>query len=645
MAEMNALRGKRFISLVRCSTKEQVDTSVGDQIALLEDFAKRNEMTKVDEVRVEGVSASVPARRKELRPLLERADHGDYDVLLVHDLSRFTRSKVRHAYKLECEFEQRGVTVISATDNIPDGPAGEIYKTFKYQANEEYVRRLVHDSARTTDQLIRKGILPHCQKPPYGVDRLYISRDGKPRYRIRNLTNGHQQRLEPDRDVVLEEYPVNDGNCRRHHVKQGDDKVILVKGAPEQVEIVRHIFRRYYVDGWGCTRIALELTARGVPKQHGGAKWGEISVYSIILNPTYTGVGIANRRSKAVYFRRAESKPTPTNLDPKVLMERENPPTIERPRDQWVLVPHPQLADFLERDICEEARAHQFEVLQRKSLKIRAHAERDKHVDSSFFLKGLLRSLQGDEPMSGKVSTPRKKTYRYYLLWKGEHAEHHGEGMNTHIPAEPVEQAVLNVIREVLSDLKGLRNKVVEMVRDRIAQAAGHRLNTADLKSELQVIDEKLAFIVEEVGGGGGDALRLKARQLQARRAEVERHLREGALALPPSDEDAEKTADAVVAQIRTLSEGMAQGCLTSIRKLVKLLFSKLAVDLKTRTVHMDLRLPSWVALDSVGLDHALACETTPEANAENDRILARFECLYKMKYENRCFNCHRKAA
>lgn len=642
----DSLRGKRYISLVRCSTTEQIDNSLNDQLLLLNAFAEKHGMVRVDEIRVGGVSGSLPARRKELAPLLDRAERGEYEVILVHDLSRLTRSGVKLAYKLECEFEQRGVKVVSATEDIPDGPAGEMYRTFKYQASQAYVRNLAHDSTRTTSQMILNGRLPHCQKPPFGVDRLYIGLDGKPKYRIRNLTTGYQQRLEANIEHVIEEYPPNHGG-RRHHMKQHDDRVELVPGDPKQAEIVRHIFKRYFINGFGCRRIASELTTMGVATQNGHSYWCEATINSIITNPTYCGIGIANRRSKAVYYMRSDTAPKPASVDLQTLMKRESPPTVNRPRDEWVLVRHPHLEDYLESGIREMAKAHQFEVLERKSLKIRAPQQRDKHVESKFILKGILRSVQNNEPMSGQISRPRKKTYRYYVVGKNDHLKYSRQGLNGHIPAEPIEAAVLSVVRDVLSDLPELRQRIVQLALRRITQEAEGRADLDAMQKELSSIDNKLVFLVDEIGISNAEALRAKVQQLKSRRSEIVRTI-QTASATPVrrnDNEDAEAVADAVMTQIRTLRTGLAHGCNESIRKLIRLLFAKLAVDLKTKKVCMELRVPSWVAHAGVRLNHELAFETTPEANTEKVPVLAVYECDYKLKYENRCFKCSRRAA
>src|SRR5439155_26381569 len=87
---VNKLMGRRYIRFVRCSTKGQADTSIDDQLALLDKFARERGMVHVDDVLLDGVSGSLP--RQHFERLIDRKPRGDdFDVLLGPDTSRATR--------------------------------------------------------------------------------------------------------------------------------------------------------------------------------------------------------------------------------------------------------------------------------------------------------------------------------------------------------------------------------------------------------------------------------------------------------------------------------------------------------------------------------------------------------------------------
>jgi len=50
------IRGLRYINWVRCSTKRQADTSLTDQLRMLNEFAGDLEMTHIDNVVLDGIS-------------------------------------------------------------------------------------------------------------------------------------------------------------------------------------------------------------------------------------------------------------------------------------------------------------------------------------------------------------------------------------------------------------------------------------------------------------------------------------------------------------------------------------------------------------------------------------------------------------
>src|SRR5206468_4192265 len=82
------LRRQRYINLVRCSSAKQTETSVPDQLKLLNAFADQHEMVHVDDVVLDGVTGSIPGARSDVTDLIQRKQQrDDFDVLLVQDPS------------------------------------------------------------------------------------------------------------------------------------------------------------------------------------------------------------------------------------------------------------------------------------------------------------------------------------------------------------------------------------------------------------------------------------------------------------------------------------------------------------------------------------------------------------------------------
>ncbi len=72
--EKRALQGKRYISLLRCSTHGQADTSIVDQRRVLEALARDRGLVHVDDVVLGGVSGSLPGARDDIPQLIWRKE-------------------------------------------------------------------------------------------------------------------------------------------------------------------------------------------------------------------------------------------------------------------------------------------------------------------------------------------------------------------------------------------------------------------------------------------------------------------------------------------------------------------------------------------------------------------------------------------
>ena len=64
---------------------------------------------------------------------------------------------------------------------------------------------------------------------------------------------------------------------------------------------------------------------------------------------------------------------------------------------------------------------------------------RDRHRNSSFFLKGILHSKQGNEPMTGIPTGRKGSKYRYYRVNRAYVAPDGDAVMRRMIPADPIE--------------------------------------------------------------------------------------------------------------------------------------------------------------------------------------------------------------
>jgi predicted nucleic acid-binding Zn-ribbon protein len=567
---------------------------------LLDAFAREQDMVAVDYVSLEGVSGSLPGNRTDIKLLIDRKrTRDDFDVLLVQDTSRFTRAGTQHAHRLEADLNAAGIDVIFAASAIPDGPVGELMKSVYGFSDQHHAKTISLGSARGSMSSILDERSAYCRRPPYGVDRLYVAPDGTPLHIIRNLPNGTQLKLHPKTKRVIGSFGVNEKTgVPNHYIKQKQERIALVPGDPKCVDVVRRIYRRHLVDNWGAYRIAQELNTGGVPSPM-GKTWNTDTVRQILLNPIYLGRGIANRYTSAIYHMRANDRPLEVQVDKSELYNRRRPATRTRPESDWRYQDHPQLADLLDPRVRELAVAKQRIHLGAQAGGHVPKPNRDRHRNSSFFLKGILRSKQGDKPMTGHQSGGKKKR-RYYRVREAHTNPDGNKVMRKLIPAEPLEQIVLGTVKTTLLSLPDLRERIEQQVRAAAKAAAEDSDHRAELVAERDSIRRKLELIIDDFDPAMKELVEGKVTELRAQLRAVDDRLARGEAAVPISEATVRTQVEATVAAIQRLAETLSNAPPATLNHFLRIVIGRLVVDLETRDAELEIALPAHLDAKSV---------------------------------------------
>jgi hypothetical protein len=637
------LKGKRFIALVRCSTPGQADTSLDAQEQLAIDFGQRHGMIHVDTVAAAGVTGSVPGVRDDLAELLQRKkERDDFDALVLYDSSRLTRGGVAHGLATEYEFRRAGVQVLFARDSLPGGEMGDAMRGLQYLSAKEWSRMLGATVARGQSAAQREGRAAHCKPPPYGIDRLYVSADGKPRHILRNLADGRQLKLDPQTGAVLETFGRNEkSGAPAHCPRQKTDKVWLVSGDPHDVEIVRAIYRWHFADDWGYPRIAKELNARGEPSPK-GRQWCFATIRQILLNPTYRGVGIANRTSCAIYAMRGKGGPVEVQVDEQTLAQG-RPPERIRPVDEWFFRDEPALANLLDEPIKAAAAVKQQAHLDTLAAGVGPRRRRDRHRASPYLLKGILRSKPGNLPMTGRTTGPSNGRRRYYVVTRALRTPVRDSIFNRQIPAVPLEAPVVAHLQRVL----GAGNHLEALIQSAVAKDVrkAHRgepyLNAR--RAERERLKHRLCVALDELDEVGREAARDKLREIQARIRSLDAEI-EAAEKAVTSRVDPKELSARAARRLATLADRLHEMPPATVRAVLETFVSSAVVDLETRQVSIELALPPWAELDAALL--CLDANSSYKGDNQAQRIvLARLElCRVKRSYVP-CDTCRRKRA
>jgi DNA invertase Pin-like site-specific DNA recombinase len=161
---------------------------------------------------------------------------------------------VRVEYCVE-EFKNDGSLMSTVMKNIKRAMAGE------------YSRELSNKVFAGQCRLLKMGFW-QGGPPSFGLHRLLIDEYGNPKGL---LTHGQRKHLQSDR-------------------------VILQPGPPEELEVVRDIFRRFAIERKSESEIARVLNRRGTLNRY-GRPWTSWTVRSLLMNENYIGNYVYNRRT------------------------------------------------------------------------------------------------------------------------------------------------------------------------------------------------------------------------------------------------------------------------------------------------------------------------------------------------------------
>lgn len=256
---------------VRMSTDHQ-RYSTENQSDAIHAYAEAHGMVIERTYRDEGKSGLDLGGRAALQRLLGDIEHGyvPFEAVLVFDVSRWGRfQNADEAAFYEYRCFQAGVRVIYVAEPFEnDGsPLATIVKGVKRSMAAEYSREL---SAKVFAGQCRLAGLGFRQAGPpgYGLRRALI--DGE--RRLKGV-------LEPGERKSIQ-----------------TDRVILVPGPDEELDVVRTIYRWFVDDGLLESAIAERLNEQGVVTDMERA-WTRGTVHQVLTNEKYIGSNIYAKRS------------------------------------------------------------------------------------------------------------------------------------------------------------------------------------------------------------------------------------------------------------------------------------------------------------------------------------------------------------
>lgn len=266
------------IAYVRMSTDHQ-QYSTNNQWDVIEKYAADNDITILRTYSDEGKSGLDIRGRDSLGELIEivQKEEADFKAILVYDISRWGRFQDADEsayYEFICR--RAGIAVHYCAEQFKnDGSTvSTVLKNMKRAMAGEYSRELSAKVFQGACRLIRLG---YRQGGPagYGLRRMLIDPSG--------IQKG-----------VL---------ARSEHKSIQTDRVILVPGPPEEVEIVRWIYQTFIRENKSESQIAEQLNVRGV-KTDLGRPWTRGVVHEVLTNEKYIGHNIYHKTASKLKQKR-----------------------------------------------------------------------------------------------------------------------------------------------------------------------------------------------------------------------------------------------------------------------------------------------------------------------------------------------------
>lgn len=261
----------RAAAYVRMSTDNQ-QFSTDNQLIAIQRYADGRGYEIVRTYADEGKSGLNVDGRPALQKLLADVESGraDFGILLVYDVSRLGRFQdpdEAALYELRCR--RAGLEVHYCAEQFEnDGSIGSsIIKTVKRAMAGEYSRELSVKVFAGQANLIRLGFR-QGGAAGFGLRRMLVDQAGE------------------------EKGILGPGQ----HKSIATDRVVLVRGPDDEIEIVRKVYRRFVDEGICEADIADELNSQGVLTDL-GRLWTRGSVHQLLINEKYIGNNLWARTS------------------------------------------------------------------------------------------------------------------------------------------------------------------------------------------------------------------------------------------------------------------------------------------------------------------------------------------------------------
>ncbi|MEI3552222.1 MAG: recombinase family protein [Acutalibacteraceae bacterium] len=145
----------KAVIYARYSSDNQREESIEGQLRECKEYAEKNGITILRSYIDRALSAKTD-NRPEFQNMVQDSAKGLFDTVLVWKLDRFARNRYDSAH-YKAVLRRNGVKVVSATENISDGPEGIILESMLEGMAEYYSEELAQKINRGLTENALKG--------------------------------------------------------------------------------------------------------------------------------------------------------------------------------------------------------------------------------------------------------------------------------------------------------------------------------------------------------------------------------------------------------------------------------------------------------------------------------------------------------
>jgi ribosome recycling factor len=218
------------------------------------------------------------------------------------------------------------------------------------------------------------------------------------------------------------------------------------------------------------------------------------------------------------------------------------------------------------------------------------------------------------------------------------------------VPAVPIEQCVLQLVREIISAEDSIRKSVLNYVKQETASISELERNSQYLRDEQEKLECKIGYLYDRVTTPASKAVtEKKIAEVEMQLTTVNKQLKKAQGEYPAALRDAEGAADAVVKQLAAIGQDLDSQSVSSLHKLLDHLIEKIEIDIEKSEIDLSFRLPHtsvWTAFE-ISRNGCAVPKADPmcrnSTNTGNSLYLADYHCKQEGNTQNHCWKCSRK--